>query len=116
MPNTTNDSMSSVVITGRRMQVSERDMSGRPFLRIAHLDLCALGQKQAAIDDDSLAAVQAVRHNDFAVLRAADDNRLHMRCAVDNRENVIAALANLNGLARRDDRVRLVTKRHLKIA
>src|SRR5579872_6894021 len=116
MPNTTNDSMSSVVITGRRMQVSERDMSGRPSLRFAQLDLGALSEKQAAIDDDCLAAGQTTSHDNFAVLGAPHDNRLHVRGAVDNSEDVIAALANLNRLARRHDRVGLVTKRYLKIA
>ena len=111
-----NDTISNVVITGRRMQSLRKAHVRSPLLRVAYLDLRAFGQQQRAIDDDRLAAVEAFDHNDLAVLRTADVDRLHMGGPVDDRENEIAALADLNRLARRDDRPGLIAQRHLKIA
>src|ERR1700732_5044843 len=112
MPNMMNDSISSVVMTGRRMQSSERDMSARPLLGIANLDLGALGKEKRSVDDDALAAVQSHGHDDFAVLRTAGRDRLHMGGAVDDREDVIAALADLHGRARHHDDIRIDAQHH----
>ena len=103
-------------MTGRRMQSSGSDISSPPSADCGSSTFEPSIKQQRAVDDHRLAAVQALQHDGLAVLRAADLDRLHMRAAVDDREDEIAVLADLDRLARHDDRVGLDAQRQLEVA
>ena len=99
MPNTISDAVISVVITGRRMQVSEMFMDQVPAaLRVcAALTRGAVGQQQLAVGDDGLAAVEAgLAITVIAVDRALDLDRLHLGDVVLDDEHEGAGLADLH--------------------
>src|ERR1051326_4105710 len=99
-PNTPNamiEAVSSVVMTGRRMQSSESVIASRPCLGRARRDGGSFRQQQLAIGNDVLAAGQSALDDRKSLKGAPDIHGLDVRLAVLHDEDVVAVLAALHG-------------------
>src|ERR1700709_1812378 len=76
------EAVMSVVITGLRIQSSERVIASRPGLARPRLDPRAVGQQQLAVHHDAFAAGQPLGDHGLPLQGAVDLHRLHFRHAV----------------------------------
>jgi len=82
MPTNKMPNMTSVVITGRRMNSSGMLMAccwGRRFRRTLHVHLHAGRQTQLAVRDDRFARRQSFLHDGLTLIRDADGHRTFFR-------------------------------------
>src|ERR1700681_1001266 len=105
MPNAMIDAVISVVMTGRRIQSSDRVIALGPGLVRPRLDPRPVGQQQLAVDHDILVARQPLGDHGYALESAVDLDRLNLGHAVLHHEHVVAVLAALYRHRRHHDGV-----------
>src|ERR1700681_3971806 len=105
MPNAMIDAVISVVMTGRRMQSSERVIASGPGLVRPRFDPRPVGQQQLAIDHDVLVARQPLGDPGYALEGGVDLDVRNTCPAVLSHEHLIAVLAALHRHRRPHDGV-----------
>src|ERR1700674_2574805 len=92
-PKTINDAVISVVITGRRMQVSEI-FTSRPRLALAHRDPRPVGEQQVSVGDHDVAIIETGFDDRFGAQQPRHLDRRDGGDVILHHEHEVALLAD----------------------